>query len=87
MVSSSSTTGAGKQVSDFQTGYFERVRNLKLKHPALIGFGISDRATFDNACRYASGAIIGSAFIRAMEQPGTLEENVRGFVKPILPSV
>ncbi|HNX79614.1 MAG TPA: tryptophan synthase subunit alpha [Prolixibacteraceae bacterium] len=87
MVSSSSTTGAGKEVSDFQTEYFERVRRLNPDHPRLIGFGISNRATFENACQYASGAIIGSAFIRALQEPGTPEEKVGRFVRQILPSV
>jgi len=81
MVSTSSTTGTGKKVSDFNSAYFERVSHLKLQHPALIGFGISDRATFENACRYATGAIIGSAFIRALQQKGELEEKVGKFVK------
>jgi len=84
MVSTSSTTGAGMKISDFQTNYFERVRKLSLNHPILIGFGISDAAAFNNACRYASGAIIGSAFIRALQQPEALEEKIRGFVKSIL---
>jgi tryptophan synthase alpha chain len=83
LVSNSSTTGAGKNVSDFQTDYFERVRKLDLKHPCLIGFGISDKTTFDNACRYASGAIIGSAFIRALQQPQPLDKVVEDFVKTI----
>jgi tryptophan synthase alpha chain len=85
MVSSSSTTGTGKKVSDFHTDYFERVRNLGLKHPCLIGFGISDAATFNNACRYASGAIIGSAFIRALQKLGKSEGKVNKFIKSILP--
>lgn len=84
MVSASSTTGGGKKVSDFHTGYFERVRQLSLKHPRLIGFGISDHATFSNACRYASGAIVGSAFIRALQQEGPLEEKVEKFLKSML---
>jgi tryptophan synthase alpha chain len=83
MVSSSSTTGAGKKVSDFQTEYFERVRRLNPEHPRLIGFGISDRATFENACRYASGAIIGSAFIRALQQEGELEKRIENFVPSV----
>ena len=87
MVSTSSTTGAGRKVSDFHTDYFERVRNLGLKHPCLIGFGISDKTTFDNACRFASGAIIGSAFIRALQHPGAMEEKVEEFVKSILISL
>jgi tryptophan synthase alpha chain len=84
VVSTSSTTGAGKKASDFHTGYFERVRNLGLKHPCLIGFGISDSATFNNACRYASGAIIGSAFIRVLQKPQTLEKTVEEFVRSVI---
>lgn len=84
MVSSSSTTGAGKKVEDFQTGYFNRVKNLNLKNPALIGFGISDRETFENACRYANGAIIGSAFVKALSNSDPIDKTVSVFVKSIL---
>ena len=83
MVSSSSTTGADKKVEDFHRDYFERIHNLKLKNPQLIGFGISDNATFANACKYASGAIIGSAFIKSLEMKYTLEKSVSAFVKVI----
>lgn len=81
MVSSSSVTGAGKKVEDFRLDYFTRVNELNLNNPRLIGFGISDRATFDNACQYASGAIIGSAFVKALAQPGSLETKIADFVK------
>ncbi len=84
MVSSSSTTGAGKKVEDFQIGYFERIRKMNLKNPRIIGFGISDRATFNNACKYASGAIIGSAFVKAINSEMNLDESVSGFVKKII---
>jgi len=83
MVSSSSTTGAGKKTEDFSVEYFSRVNNLGLGNPRLIGFGISDKATFENACRYASGAIIGSAFVKALGQPLPLEQIVSEFVKQI----
>jgi tryptophan synthase alpha chain len=83
MVSSSSTTGTGKKVSDFSVAYFERVRDLRLQNPQLIGFGISDRETFDNACRYANGAIIGSAFVKALQQEIPLEEIISRFVRSI----
>ncbi len=80
MVSSSSTTGAGKKVEDFRTDYFERLQGMALKNPRLIGFGISDRETFANACKYASGAILGSAFIKALQQEGSLESRISGFI-------
>lgn len=83
MVSSSATTGAGKKVEDFHIEYFSRVKNLPLKNPRLIGFGISDKATFNNACQFAHGAIIGSAFVKALQQPDTLNSNIGNFVKSI----
>jgi len=84
MVSSSSTTGAGKKVEDFQQEYFERIIAMNLKNPRLIGFGISDRATFANACKNASGAIVGSAFVKALENNQGLEIAIREFVKDLV---
>lgn len=83
MVSSSSTTGEKSKVSDFVTEYFEQVKNLNLKNPKLIGFGISNRETFENACKYAEGAIIGSAFVKALDQGITLEERISGFINEL----
>jgi len=84
MVSSASTTGAGKKVEDFHRDYFEKVQNMNLKNPRLIGFGISDKETFKNACVYANGAIIGSAFVNALSYSTNLKEDISGFVKSIL---
>lgn len=66
MVSSASTTGAKAGVSQEQVAYFERIRQMNLRNPRLIGFGISDQQSFRTACQYAHGAIIGSALIRAL---------------------
>lgn len=84
MVSSSSTTGSGKKVEDFQRDYFERIQSMNLKNQRLIGFGISDRATFENACKYASGAIIGSTFVKAIDSEMKIQAAVSQFVKHIL---
>jgi len=84
MVSSSSTTGAGKKVEDFQRSYFERIQNMNLKNPRLIGFGISDHSTFKNACKYASGAIIGSAFVQALQSGTELDKTIPAFVRNFL---
>ncbi len=86
MVSSSSTTGAGKKVEDFHQDYFERIQNMNLKNPRLIGFGISDNATFTNACKYASGAIIGSAFVSSFSKEEAIADSVKQFVKNMLNS-
>lgn len=84
MVSSNSTTGAKSSVSDFQREYFERVKNSGIKNPRLIGFGISNAETFRNACQYASGAIIGSAFVKALEGGESLEQKVSEFINSIV---
>ena len=83
MVSSNATTGAKTSVSDFQKQYFERVNSFGLKNPRLIGFGISNAETFENACQYAHGAIIGSAFVKALEGPDSLAQKVSGFINSI----
>jgi len=71
-VSSSSTTGHVAALSD-QEKYFERLQSMKLQNPVLIGFGIRDRVSFLKACSYASGAIIGTAYIKALENATDLE--------------
>ncbi len=85
MVSSDSTTGSEKQSDDGQTAYFERIDAMNLTSPRLIGFGIHDRETFANACRYSQGAIIGSAFIKALAGEGEIGEKVATFVGDIRP--
>lgn len=83
IVSSASTTGAGKKVKDFNISYFNRLQEMDLKNPGLIGFGISDRKTFANACKYANGAIVGSAFTELLKKGGDIKSTVEGFVKEI----
>jgi tryptophan synthase alpha chain len=83
MVSSSSTTGIKSRLSDLHLDYFERIRNMNLKNPRLVGFGISNKETFDDACRYAQGAIIGSAFIKALSSDLALDETISSFVRSI----
>lgn len=73
MVSSASVTGAKKAFSDENLAYFRRVNEMKLKNPRLIGFGISNKETFDAACKESSGAIIGSKFITLLNSEPTIE--------------
>ena len=85
MVSSASITGAKSGISDEQLAYFERVKNMKLKNPRLIGFGISNNETFETACKYAHGAIIGSAFIKHLNKNGhRVADATKEFVYQIL---
>jgi tryptophan synthase alpha chain len=82
-VSSSSTTGKNKDMGE-QESYFRRLREMKLRNPVLVGFGIRDKATFDTACRYANGAIIGTAYIRALEGGVDVGTATKKFLSGIL---
>lgn len=83
MVSSSSTTGAKEEIQNSQEAYFKRVKAMNLKNPTLIGFGISDAKTFEKACEYANGAIIGSAFVKALDDHQQVKETIAGFIRKI----
>lgn len=85
MVSSASITGAKQEVSQAQIDYFERIQKMNLSVQRLIGFGISNKETFDNACQYASGAIIGSAFINQLNKDDS-DEAITSFVGSIINS-
>jgi tryptophan synthase alpha chain len=82
-VSASSTTGAKGEFSKEQTDYFARLAAMKLSNPLLIGFGISNAATFKTASQYSAGAIVGSAFITLLKNSQDLEKDIHSFVKSI----
>jgi tryptophan synthase alpha chain len=83
MVSTASVTGSTTGQSVVNTAYFERVSGLGLRNPGIIGFGIHNHDTFTQACNHASGAIIGSAFIKALAGKGNLSENISTFIQGI----
>ena len=70
MVSSASTTGAKNSFGSEQEDYFKRISEMNLSVPQIVGFGISNHDTFDQATRSTSGAIIGSAFVKFLERKG-----------------
>jgi len=83
MLSTDSTTGRTAGISPQQQQYFQRISSMNLHNPRLIGFGISDRQSFQTACQYAQGAIIGSAFIKALGREGQVDQIVQAFVQQI----
>jgi tryptophan synthase alpha chain len=83
MVSSSSTTGAKKGLTQEQIEYFERINKMGIKSPLLIGFGISDNQSFKQASFYAQGAIIGSAFIKVLKNSTNLEKDIVAYVQSV----
>lgn len=84
MVSSHSITGAKSGISEEQINYFERVREMNLKNPRLIGFGISNSETFTTASNYSNGAIIGSAFIKVLKNSENLKEDVQSYIQTVI---
>jgi tryptophan synthase alpha chain len=82
-VSASSTTGAKKDFSEDQVSYFKRLSELNLKNPILIGFGISDHATFSRASSFGNGAIVGSAFITLLSNSKKFSADIAEFVKSL----
>jgi tryptophan synthase alpha chain len=82
-VSSSSVTGSDKDFSPVET-YLHKLGEMKLKNPVLVGFGIKDKSTFDTACKYANGAIIGSAYIKALEANDNVDVATKEFLNEIL---
>ena len=82
-VSSSSITGTEKNMAG-QENYFQRLEEMNLKNPVMIGFGIKDHETFSQACRHAAGAIIGTAYIKAIENSVNIESDTSRFLNSIL---
>ena len=78
-VSSSSTTGKDKNMQHVSS-YLKRLKKMNLKNPVLVGFGIKDTETFDAACENSNGAIIGTAFIKALETAGDVEPSIKKFM-------
>jgi tryptophan synthase alpha chain len=82
-VSSSSTTGSDKNMTDVNN-YLQKLKSLQLRNSILVGFGIKDKLTFDAACQNANGAIIGSAFVKALEGSENEEDSVKQFLKSVI---
>ena len=84
VVSSFAITGSKSDIQQNQIEYFKKIEAMKLNTPKLIGFGISDSETFNTACNYANGAIIGSAFIKTLSNTSyELKPTIKEFVKPL----
>ncbi len=81
MVSSASVTGSQSGFGSVQEEYFKRIADMNLKNPQIIGFGISNKETFNQATQFAKGAIIGSAFIKNLTDKGV--GSIGEFVKAI----
>jgi tryptophan synthase alpha chain len=82
-VSSSSTTGNNKAIES-QQAYFKKLHDMNLRNPTLVGFGIKDKQTFNAACEYTNGAIIGTAYIKALENSTNVAQTTKEFLNNVL---
>ncbi len=84
-VSSSATTGSSQNTTDAkaQEAYFIKLQQMNLNNPVLVGFGIKDKNSFDAACKYTNGAIIGSAYIKALQNATDISHTTKDFINSI----
>ena len=82
LLSSNATTGKNLEVKDQAQTYFKRIKDMDLKNPFIIGFGISNQDTFQKATEYANGAIVGTAFVKLLAEENYLEK-IPAFIKDI----
>lgn len=82
-VSSSSTTGGDKDFSPVQS-YLQRLQSYGLQNPVLVGFGVKDKSSFEAASSHSNGAIIGSAFIKALEGKDDVVVATKAFLEAVL---
>lgn len=83
VVSTNSTTGNKTKGLSAATDYFERIQSSGLKNPTLIGFNIKDNESFNVACNYSNGAIIGSAFINLLTDSSDMEKDITEYIKSV----
>jgi tryptophan synthase alpha chain len=81
MVSTSSTTGAQEGFNQESMEYFKRIEAMNLQVPTVVGFGISNASSYHQATSHSKGAIIGSAFIKALSKEGI--EGIPAFIQSI----
>ena len=80
MVSSASVTGSTNGFGEKEMNYFERISNMNLENPQIIGFGINNKTTFDQATKFQNGAIIGSHFVNFLKNSGNVEKYIGSII-------
>lgn len=82
-VSSSSTTGnTAKEVNN--EDYLNRLANLDLKNPVMIGFGIKNKSDFEKVTAKAAGGIIGTAFVNILLESEDWKLRGGDFIRSII---
>lgn len=82
-VSSSSTTGSEASFNATHLAYFERLQQLKLRNPIMIGFGISNQKALETVFSFTSGAVVGSAFVKNIRE-SEKDYGIKNFMNQLL---
>lgn len=83
VVSTSSTTGNQDRKVEDATAYLNRIAAMNLKTPTMVGFNIKDKATFQLATQNHQGGIIGSAFVKDLNEED-LSASISSFIQKVL---
>lgn len=81
LLSSSTITGKSLQMSNVVDTYFKRIQDMALKNPTIVGFGIADKTSYQKACEYNTGAIVGSAFVKYLGSTENYLNGIGAFIK------
>jgi tryptophan synthase alpha chain len=80
VVSSPAVTGGSLNVDKERLQYFSRLRELDLRNPLIVGFGVDSYETFQKVTADTDGAIVASAFLRELKG---IEEELRGVSREV----
>ena len=83
LVSSASTTGAQSAFNEQKQAYFKRIEAMGLRNPLMVGFGVSNKETFEAAAAHTRGCIVGSAFVKLLQESASIDEAVKTLVQRI----
>lgn len=84
-VSQKGTTGIRTQLADDFSFQLARMRKY-FQIPIVAGFGISDRSSATTALKYADGFVVGSAFVKKIEEKISPDE-LTTFTRSIDPRI
>lgn len=83
-VSSSSTTGKNKGINTSEE-FLSRLAAFNLRTPFLVGFNIKTKEDVQFVNSFGAGAIIGSAFVKALESTNNISKTVHQFINSVKP--
>ncbi len=74
VVSDNSITGSAIEKNNDLEHYLTKISKIESSTPKIVGFGIRDKKSYQTACSYLDGAIIGTAFLKTLGSKTPNEE-------------